>query len=149
MLAMNEYQKYEDDCKKIRAVNDDLLKGFEAWLASLGLAPKTIVQHVGNIDFFINQYLLYEDAIEAIDGPSHVGMYFSYWFISKATWASPGSVKSSAASIKKFYSFMVSKGLVTQDDLKMLAQTIKDNMPIWLAQLRHYDQEMSDLDDDY
>ncbi|MCI5138586.1 MAG: site-specific recombinase like protein, partial [Candidatus Electrothrix sp. AR1] len=31
---MDDYDKYEKDCKKIRKVNKDLLDGFEAWLKS-------------------------------------------------------------------------------------------------------------------
>ena len=146
---MDAYKKYEEDCKKIKEANEGLLTGFETWLISFGLAPKTIVQHISNIDFFINEYLLYEDAIEAIEGAHRVSMYLGNWFISKAMWASPSSIRSHAASIKKFYAFMLTKGLMTQQALDILAQTIKEDMPTWLAQMKRYDQEVFEMDDDY
>lgn len=146
---MDAYKKYEEDCKKIQEANEGLLTGFETWLISFGLAPKTIVQHISNIEFFINEYLLYEDAIEAIEGAHCVSMYLGNWFIRKAMWASPSSIRSNAASIKKFYAFMLTKGLMTQQALDILAQTIKEDMPTWLAQMKRYDQEVFEMDDDY
>lgn len=65
---MDDSQKYEADCQRIRKVNHELLKDFESWLESSGLSEKTINNHISNIDFYINEYLLYEDAVEAKDG---------------------------------------------------------------------------------
>lgn len=146
---MDAYKKYEKNCKKIREANEGLLTDFETWLISFGLAPKTIVQHISNIDFFINDYLLYEDAIEAFEGVHKVSMYLGYWFISKAMWASASSIRSNAASIKKFYAFMLAKGLVDPQALDILAQTIKEDMPTWLAQMKRHDQDALEMDDDY
>ena len=146
---MDAYKQHEEDCKKIKKTNEGLLTGFEAWLKSFGLAPRTTMQHIANTDFFINEYLLYEDAIEAVEGAACVSMYFGDWFIRKAMWASPSSIKSNAASIKKFYAFMLAKGLVTQQAVDVLAQTIKKDMPSWLAQIKRYDEELSEMDDDY
>ena len=42
-------------------------------------------------------------------------------------WASQASIKSNAASLKKFYVFLLEKGLVEQEDLIELEETIKDN----------------------
>ena len=72
---MNDYEKYEDDCKIIRATNKKLLGEFETWLKSAGLSENTISKHLSNIDFYINEYLLYEDAIEAKDGIQGVSAY--------------------------------------------------------------------------
>jgi len=52
------------------------------------LSKKTIDKHVSNVDFYINDFLLYEDAIEAADGVSSMGMFLGYWFIRKAMWSS-------------------------------------------------------------
>ncbi len=145
---MDAYKKYEKNCKKIRDANDRLLTEFEIWLVSFRLAPKTIVQHVANIDLFINDYLLYKDAIEAIDGVHEVSRYLGYWFISKVMWANARSIRSNAASIKKFYAFMLAKGLVDQQALDILAQTIKEEMPTWLAHMERYDQETLDMEND-
>jgi len=136
---MDDYDKYEEDCKKIRKYNERLLNGFELWLKSSGLSEKTTTSHRSNIDFYINEYLLYEDAIEAKDGVHDIGMFLGYWFIKKAMWASQSSIKGNATSLKKFYSFMHEKGLVDKDDLVDLKETIKEDMPEWLATLRRYD----------
>jgi len=90
---MDDYEKYEDDCKTIREANKVLLSDFEEWLKSSGLSKKTIDSHLSNIDFYVNEYLLYEDAAEAKDGIGAIGMFLGYWFIKKAMWASQSSIK--------------------------------------------------------
>ncbi len=47
------------------------------------------------------------------------------------------------ASLKKFYTFMHEQGHIDADDLADLKETVKEEMPNWLALLRQYD------DDDY
>jgi len=136
---MNDYEKYEEDCKRIREANESLLIEFDVWLKSSGLAEATINNHSSNIDFYINEYLLYEDATEAKDGVNGVGMFLGYWFIRKAMWASPSSIRGNAASLKKFYTFLHEKGLIGKNDLNGLKQTIKEDMPEWLSALERYD----------
>ena len=136
---MDDYEKYEEDCKKIRKDNERLLNEFEAWLKLSGLSKKTIDKHVSNTDFYINDFLLYEDATEAKDGVHAVGMFLGYWFIRKAMWASQSSIKGNATSLKKFYTFLQEKGLIDKEDLTDLKQTIKEDMPEWLTTLGRYD----------
>lgn len=136
---MDDYEKYENDCKDIRKANTQLLSEFELSLKSSGTSEKTIKNHVSNIEFYINEYLLYENAIEAKDGADAVGMFLGYWFIKKAMWASQSSIKGNATSLKKFYTFLYQKGLIEKDDLDNLKETIKEGMPEWLATLDRYD----------
>jgi len=136
---MDDYEHYEEDCKKIRQSNACLLSDFEAWLKASGLSEKTINKHVSNIDFYINDYLLYEDAIEAQDGVDAVEMFLGYWFIRKAMWANQSSIRGNAASLKKFYAFMQERCLIDKEDLTELKQTIKQEMPDWLVTLGRYD----------
>lgn len=146
---MSDYKQYETDCEQIRIANQSLLTEFKNWLQSSGLSEKTIKNHINNIDFYINEYLLYEDATEAKDGIFDVGMYLGYWFIKKATWASQSSIKSSATSLKKFYTFLLEKDLINKDDLEQLKETIKENLSDWLSTLERYDdpsiEDMSDV----
>ena len=132
---MDDSQKYEADCQKIRKVNHELLKDFESWLESSGLSEKTINNHISNIDFYINEYLLYEDAVEAKDGVDMVGDFLGYWFIKKALWASQSSLKSNAGSLKKFNTFLLEKGLIDKNDLRELKETIKEELSEWLETL--------------
>lgn len=79
----DNYQKYEIECEKIRKQNAKLLDEFAFWLQKSNLKEETIGQHVNNIDFYINEYLLYEDATEAKGGVFRTGMFLGYWFIKK------------------------------------------------------------------
>jgi site-specific recombinase XerD len=138
---MDDYAKYEQDCKEIRKNNERLLNEFEVWLKSSGLSENTIKKHLSNIDFYINEYLLYENATEAIDGVGSVNMFLGYWFIRKAMWANQSSIKSNATSLKKFYTFIHEKDLIDKKDLIDLKQTIKENTPEWLETLRRFDDQ--------
>ena len=138
-MAMDDYEKFEEDSKKIRCANEQLLKEFGAALKLSGLSEKTINGHLSNIEFYVNEYLLYDDATEAKDGVNAVGMFLGYWFIKKAMWASRTSIKSNATSLNKFYTFMHEKGLIDTEDLIDMKQRIKEDMPEWLATLDRYD----------
>ena len=139
-----DYEKYEQDCKKIRKTNETLLTEFQASLGSAGLANKTVKNHVANIKFYINEFLLYEEAIEAKDGIDEVEKFLGYWFIKKAMWASQASIKSNSTSLKKFYGFLHEKGLVETDDLDDMKEVIKEGMPEWLSTLDRYDDPSVD-----
>ena len=109
---MDDYEKYEEECKIIRKTNERLLSEFEVWLKSSGLSKKTIEKHLSNIEFYVSEYLLYEDATEAKDGVNVVGMFLGYWFIKKAMWANQSNIKGNATSLMKFYNFMYEKDLI-------------------------------------
>lgn len=134
-----EYQKYERACKKIRSENAKLLADFEQWLSGKGLAKKTAQRHRENVDFYINEFLLYEAAVPAKEGASHISMFLGYWFIRKAMWASPASIKQNASSLKKFYTFMREQGRISADELQDLKETIKEEMPEWVGTIERYD----------
>ncbi len=139
---LDDYEQYEIECKRIRTSNKKLLDDFESWLRKSSLTEKTISKHIDNIDFYINEYLLYEDAVEPQDGVHGVSMFLGYWFIRKAMWASASSIKSNAASLKKFYTFLHERELVDKDDLDTLKETIKEEMAEWLATLARYDDPL-------
>jgi intergrase/recombinase len=146
---MSDDEQYEIDCERIRKANQELLTEFENWLKSSALSPKTIRNHINNIDLYINQYLLYDDVLEAREGVSggEVNMFLGYWFIKKAMWASESSIKSNATSLKKFYTFLLEKGLIDKEDLQQLKETIKEEMDDWLETLKRYDNPDIEMDD--
>lgn len=133
------YEKYLKACEQIRTENEALLSEFQEWLLNQGLSSKVVKKHIDNIDFYLNEYLLYEDAVKAAEGAGRIDMYLSYWFIKKASWASPSLIRSSAASLKKFYTFMREKGLIGEEALKDVKDTIKENMSDWVATVDRYD----------
>ena len=142
------YEEIEEKCKRIRQNNIKLLEDFGAWLKAKRLTDQTIREHMNNIDLFINHFLLYEDAYEAKDGVFKVDGFLGYWFIRKTMWSSVNHIKANAASLKKFYIFLVEKGEIEQDDLDDLRDTIKEEMPNWITAMKQYENSMSsDMDD--
>jgi len=89
---MKSYEQYEKECKRIREENKNLLNDFEKWLSDKKISKKTLNKHISNVDFYINEFLLYEDTIEAVDGANNIGMFLGYWFIRKAMWASKTAI---------------------------------------------------------
>jgi len=141
----DDYEEYEKKCEGIREENAKLLDEFADWSAAKGLSESTVGRHCENIEFYLNHFLLYGDAERAEAGVHMAGMFLGYWFIRKAMWASKASIKSNAASLKKFYAFMVEKGNIEQEELDNLKLQIKDEMPEWLATLARFDDP--DIDD--
>jgi len=135
---MENYDDFELQQTKQREVNDGLLDQFTIWLESTGISEKTVAKHVSNIDFYINEYLLYDEFGEPASGIESINGFFAYWFPRKAMWSSPAAVKSNCASFKKFYAFMLEKGEISSNQLTDLNQEIKANREDWLS---CYDQE--------
>lgn len=136
---MKSYEQYEKECERIRRENERILTDFEKWLSDKKLSKKTINKHRWNVDFYINDFLLYEDAIEAANGASAIGMFLGYWFIRKAMWASKTAIKENAASLKKFYQFLFEAGKISNEAFDDLKMTIKEDMPDWCATMDRYD----------
>jgi len=136
---MDSYEQYDKECERIRRENEKILTDFEKWLSDKKLSKKTINKHRLNADFYINNFLLYDDAIEASNGSSAIGVFLGYWFIRKAMWASKTGIKENAASLKKFYQFMFERGKISNQAFEDLKVTIKEDMPDWLATMDRYD----------
>ena len=139
------YKEYEKACGQIRQENALLLDGFVLMLRSHRLAPRTISKHRDNVDFYINEFLLYTDAKRPSDGMSEVEAFFGDWFIRKAMWSTPRYIKSSATSLYKFYAFLAASGSVTVAELVDLKETIARRLPEWQARCARYNE--GDIDD--
>ena len=100
------YEEYEMQCKQQQEKNNSYLEIFERDLMEAGLTHKTISNHVDNVEFYINDYLLREAPLEMQEGcGSKIDIFLGYFFIHKCMWSTPGT-KKTAASIKKFYKCM-------------------------------------------
>ena len=145
---MSEYDNWEKDCKRIRQQNMKILDGFSEWLNQTRVKETTIDKHYQNVDFFINEFLLYEDAIPAKEGAPRIGMFLGYWFIRKAMWANAAAIKQNATSIKKFYQFMMEKNEIDADEFEQLKNDIKEYMSEWIATMNRYDDpDIEDMGD--
>jgi site-specific recombinase XerD len=123
----------------IYEVNEKYLTGFENWLKNKGLSQKTIHKHISSVEFYINDYVCYYDLIDASQGCHKIYGFLGDWFIRKAAWSSCAHIKSYAASIKKFYAFMLEAKVVEQEDYDNLCDIIKEYMPEWLDEMKRYE----------
>ena len=128
---MFDYEEYERECDKIRQTNEELLTLFEEELQDSGLSAKTVRRHLSNAEFYINEYLLREEPRPMEDGITELDMFLGFFFIRKCMWSTPGTIKSTAASIKKFYKCMLNHGKISKDDYAYLCDYIKENMEQW------------------
>ena len=125
-----DYEEYQKECERIRAENEDLIQIFKTEMEEKGLSPKTIKAHVGNVDLYINDFLLREDAEQMESGLVHLDTFF-HFFIRKCMWSTPGNVKTTAASLKKFYKCMMEHGRIDKEDYQYFCEMLKEGIPIW------------------
>lgn len=140
----------EEFDKKLRSIENEnkiILERFEINLKDKKLSKSTVDKHVGNIDFFINDYLLRYEPIPAKEGSDEVGFFLGDWFIRKAMWASVTSIKENITSMKKFYQFMYESGEIDKDDLFELLEEIKNCKDEWLENIKMYDNPNIDIND--
>ena len=141
-----EYEQVEAKIKEIKGTNKGHLSTFKIWLKAKGLADKTIDNHINNVDFYINHYLNYYDPQEVQAGCYSINGFLGSFFIRKAMWSSCAQIKSTAASIKKFYACMLENGIVEEEAHANLCEDIKDDMDGWLDAMRRYDDGLNAID---
>jgi len=144
---MDEYEKYEAECEKRKEENHTFMIGFTRYLQNKKLSKKTIDTHVRNIDFYINEFLLYESPQKASEGVNQLNYFLGYWFIRKAMWASPTSIKENITSLKNFYSYMNKIGQVTNEELSEMKEEIKDSKSEWIETVKKYDDPDVDMEE--
>jgi len=130
---------YDQQADKIRAENAVLLKGFRTWLEELGLKEKTVRKHLGNVSFYVDDYLLYDDIIRPQEGLSFVNGVFNWFFPRKAMWSSVTTTKETVAGLKKFYLYLAEIGLVEASEYQKFLAEVKSEMPEWLGHYRDLD----------
>lgn len=128
-----DYEEYEQLAEQQRGKNNQLLDNFEENLKLEGLSEKTVSNHLSNLDFYVNHYLLYEEIIEPKDGIGEVGYFFEGWFPRKAMWSSPTSVNATITVLKKFYKYLLSQNLITKVQYSELLSLIKESKADWVS----------------
>ena len=79
-------------------------------------------------------------------GVSMVGSFLGDFFIRKCAWSTPGNIKTTAASLKKFYKSMLGHGLIGSDSYSHICDDSTHYMALWQkdgAQCNDPDQEVS------
>lgn len=131
-----DLEEYEKQYEKIRKDNEELLAVFREDLSNL--KPTTIRRHLSNVDFYINEYLLYEEPLSFDEGIYRIDDFLGWFFIRKCMWSTPASIKSTAASIKKFYKSMKDHRKIASEAYDFLCDEIKNHMPEWQALCEQY-----------
>ncbi|NIA11741.1 MAG: recombinase [Nitrospiraceae bacterium] len=144
---MDEYEKFEAECEKRKKENHTFILGFTRYLENKKLSQKTIDKHVYNIDFYINDFLLYESPQQAAEGITELNYFLGYWFIRKAMWASPTSIRENITSLKHFYSYMSKIGQVSNEELAEMKIEIKESKDEWVETVKKYDDPNIDIED--
>jgi len=132
---------------KIRKENRKLLNSFRKYLGSKKLSKKTVDKHVSNIDFYINEFLLYEEPSKAKEGVNKLDYFLGYWFIRKAMWASVTSIKENITSLKHFYTYMHKIDEIDLEELNAMKEEIKEGQDEWLEAISKYDDPETDFED--
>ena len=141
-----DHEKEEAHLKGIEKANRGYLSTFKTWLKAKELVDKTIDNHINNVDFYINHYLNYYGPQDVKAGCYCIDGFLGSFFIRKAMWSSCPQIKTTAASIKKFYACMLENGVVGKDDYSELCEDIKEGMDEWLEAMRQYEKSMVDID---
>ena len=140
-----EYAEYESAVEKILKDNEAHLSGFGQWLTEKGLVKKTIDKHVTNVEFYINHFLVRDEALSAGEGCTEIlDNYLGYHFIKKATWASCAEIKANVASFKKFYTYLLEKCVIDEEAYDEFLAIIKEQMPVWIETMKAFENEEAD-----
>lgn len=134
-----KYTDYEKEVKTIQKENEEYLQAFQDDLKAKNLSDKTIEQHINNMDFYLNEYLVHYTPLRMVRGVHEIDGYLGNWFIRKCLWSSASSIKGTAASIKKFYKCMLEHQFIEKDDYDFLCFVIKEEMETWLDHVHRYD----------
>ena len=141
---MDAFFDYEKKAEEIRQKNEEYLEGFEALLEAEGLSDKTINLHLKNVYFYINSFLLNYDALDAGQGCYSIGEFLGNWFIRKAMWSTVATIKSNITSLKKFYKYLLGRGVVEKVDYDALCETIDENKFEWFDLVSRYNDPNED-----
>ena len=98
------------------------------------------------MDFYINHYLNYYEPQDVQAGCYAIDGFLGDFFIRKAMWSSCPQIKSTAASIKKFYACMLENSVVEEEAYASLCEDIKDDMDEWLEAMHRYDTGLNAID---
>lgn len=136
---------YDAHVKRIREYNAPIIAGFCTWLQLTGLSPKTINNHVLNIELFA-EYLVYYEPLKQLDQTEsyNVDIFLSDWFIRKALWSSVTSIKSFLATFKKFFKWMGDTKRMPQETVDSIHTTLKEGRDDFLAAVEGYWKEIGD-----
>lgn len=119
----------------IHQQNTSYLHLFESDLH--GLAPKTIKRHLQNVDFFLNTYLLFDEAnpLRMQDGVNSIDDFLGY-FLEEKTYFTDSTKRSFVTSLRKFYKSMAKYGKITPEQYEDVVESLQDGGAEYKALLK-------------
>lgn len=133
-----EYKDWEKKVEEAQMHNNELIGEFEKYLKTKSLKPKTIRNHIFNIEFYANNFLLRYEIIPVEKGFLEIGNFLGDYFIRKASWSSKYTIQENVASFKKFYTFLNEIGKVSKTELDEMKELIKDEKSDWIDEVENY-----------
>lgn len=118
--------------------NEGYLGQFEKDLTESGLKEKTIENHLLNTRFFLNNFVAGYEGLPMRYGVYLMQPFLGAFFIRKAMWSKPATIKQTATSLKKFYRCMVKLGHVDKEEYDYLVDDIKEYLDEWCDLCERY-----------
>ena len=105
--------------------NSSYLHLFEADLH--GFAPRTIKRHLQNMDFFLNTYLVFDEAcpLTMEEGVNAIDDFLGY-FLEEKTYFTDSTKRSFVTSLRKFYKSMAKHGKITPEQYEDVVESLQD-----------------------
>ncbi len=125
-------EQYSRACAEIRQENREIMAQFRKQMEEQNLTVRTIEDHMGRIDLYINHYLLDDVPRHAAEGPAYVTDFISSFLLNSGV-CTLENIRSTMASFRKFYTFMESTGRIDQETYRNMSAAIRKEMPGWTA----------------
>lgn len=122
---------YEEEIKALLKANEGYIAEFAEDLEQSGLKDATIRRHLSNANLFLNGWLTPREGFSMEEGIENLDRFLGDYYIRRCLWSKPANIKTTAASLKKFYKSMADHGRIAEADYKYLVQSIKEEMPEW------------------
>jgi hypothetical protein len=139
-----EFKEWEKETENAEKKNSLLIESFQKYLSSKSLKQQTIQNHLDNVDFFVNDFLLRYKIIPAEKGADEVGEFLGDFFIRKAMWSNKAAIQQNIASFNKFYTFLNEIGKLSDEDLFEMKLMIKEEKSTWFERVEKFNSSGDD-----
>ena len=129
---------YLDFSEQNEDTNHEYLLLFQEDLENAGLKQKNIYNHLSNADLSINNFSGNRMNVTMEEGVTMLGDFLGDYFIRKCMWSSPSTVKTTTASLKKFYKSMAKHRKIEKKDYDYVCRDIKESMEYWQESCKSY-----------
>lgn len=129
---------YLDFSEQNEDTNHEYLLLFQEDLENAGLKQKNIYNHLSNADLSINDFSGNRMNVTMEEGVTMLGDFLGDYFIRKCMWSSPSTVKTTTASLKKFYKSMAKHRKIEKKDYDYVCRDTKESMEYWQESCKSY-----------